>query len=418
MRQYKLDTIGQIYSYTTNSNWSPVYRIQANLFEAVDPSCLQKALDDLRERFPYFFVAMKKGFCSNYFEENDEQLKVMPDGENKLTYFDREEFNHFCFRILYGEKHVAIEIFHVLTDGHGASVFLFTLLHRYLELKHGIPKIAQAPSGLIYSLEGKPSEEETENSYKENAGNTTTNLKEEKNFKLGGTPIQKKIVTLGIVDTKPLLDKARHLGVTVTTFLTTVLIETLIGMQNKEGKTKKRPVTVSTAANIRNVFASKTLRNYTATRNLGVAREHFNDRFEDKCKEIGKQLKEFTQKDFMQGVSTAYVKALENPIIKYMPLTLKEKIVSAIYTRECDDCTCVGISNLGDIKLPEEMAPFIDRMYFVLGDEKTIRNNCSAISFNGKTYIAFTRSIEETALEDMYFERLNALGLEYRLESL
>ena len=42
MRQYKLDTIGQIYSYTTNSKWSPVYpelfdksvKVYLNLAEA------------------------------------------------------------------------------------------------------------------------------------------------------------------------------------------------------------------------------------------------------------------------------------------------------------------------------------------------------------------------------------------------
>lgn len=420
MKKYELDTVGQIYGAIHSKTWSPIFRLQATLHDVVSPDLLQQAADELRIRFPYIFVALKKGTCSYYLEENDEPLKITPDNEGVLTYYGKEEASHHCFRILYGEKHIALEVLHSLTDGHGASVILLTLLHRYLELKHGLPGIpANFQHNLVYSFNGKPLEEETENAFAKNAGKNPIDLKEPKSYELHGTRLAsgQKLFTIGIIDTDALIAKAHSYGTTVTTLLSAVMAEVINGMQNKEQK--KQPIAIGIPVNVREVLASKTMRNYSVQKSITLLPEQSNLSLQQKCNLMGKQLKDFLQdKDLVRNMTAAYVAPLENPLVKYMPCIIKDRIISYLYSREADAVISIVISNLGDTNLPDEMRPFIDRLYFILGTEKTIPNTCSIISVNGKAFINFSRNIQETAIEDEFFRRLQELGLNVEVEHL
>ena len=422
MKKYELDTVGQIYGAIATKTWSPMFRMQATLYEVVSPELLQQAAEDLRIRFPYIFVALKQGTCSYYFEENDEPIKIKPDSEPMQAYFGMEEAAHHCFRILYGEKHIALEVIHALTDGHGASVILLTLLHRYLELKHGLPSIpANFQHNLVYSFNDKPLEEETGNAFAKNVGKNSVNLKEPKAYKLHGTrlPNGQKDFTIGITDTAPLIAKAHSYGATVTTFLSAVMAEVINDLQNKEQKQKKEPIAIGIPVNVREILASKTMRNYSAQKSITLLPEQLNLSLQQKCNLMGKQLKDFLQdKDLVRNMTAAYVASLENPLVKYMPCVIKDRLVSYLYTREADAVISIVISNLGNTDLPEEMRPFIYRLYFILGTEKNIPNTCSVISMNGKAFINFTRNIQETSIEDEFFNRLQKHGLKVEVEHL
>ena len=54
----RLDTAALIFPATMNSKWSNVFRLSATLKEDIDPDILQKAVDDLRESFPSFYVGL------------------------------------------------------------------------------------------------------------------------------------------------------------------------------------------------------------------------------------------------------------------------------------------------------------------------------------------------------------------------
>lgn len=420
MKRYELDTIGQIYGPTITKTWSPTFRVQATLHETVDPALLQQATDNLRRRFPYIFVALRKGLCSYYFEETDEKLQVQPDGESMLAYYGMEEAAHHCFRVIYGKKHIAIEILHVLTDAYGASVILFTLLHRYLELRHGLPETpANFRHDLVYSFNDKPTDEESECAFTKNAGSSPVNLKEPKPYKLQGKRLADKqeIYTIGAIDTEALIAKAHSCKATVTTFLSAVMTDVISELQNVQRQ--KNAVAIGVPVDLRKIFACKSMRNCVAQKNLVLLPEQLNYSLEQKCNLLGLQLNHFRQdKDLVQNVIAAYVTPLENPLVKHIPCIVKDRVISYLYTREADAVMSINFSNLGDAKVPEEMRAFIDRVYFILGQEKSISNTCTAISFNGKTSIIFTRNIQESAVEDRFFRHLKELGLNVDVEQL
>jgi NRPS condensation-like uncharacterized protein len=195
------------------------------------------------------------------------------------------------------------------------------------------------------------------------------------------------------------------------------MAEVINGMQNKEQK--KEPIAIGIPVNVREILASKTMRNYSAQKSLTIFPEQLDLSLQQKCNLMGQQLKDFLQdKDFVRNMTAAYVAPLENPLVKYMPCIIKDRIISYLYSREADAVISIVISNLGDTNLPDEMRPFIDRLYFILGTEKTIPNTCSIISVNGKAFINFSRNIQETAIEDEFFRRLQELGLNVEVEHL
>jgi hypothetical protein len=77
MKRYELDTIGHLYASTISGKYTPIFRLQANLHDAVDAALLQRAVDDLRVRYPYLYVGLKKGVFSPPLKLTNESLVVI-----------------------------------------------------------------------------------------------------------------------------------------------------------------------------------------------------------------------------------------------------------------------------------------------------------------------------------------------------
>ena len=99
---------------------------------------LQRAANDLRPRFPSFFVTLHKGAFWYYLEESAKPAEVRSDYAYPLTFMSSRELRRSCLRILYYKNRIAVEFFHSLTDGRGGTLFAANLAARYLELKYGL----------------------------------------------------------------------------------------------------------------------------------------------------------------------------------------------------------------------------------------------------------------------------------------
>ena len=408
MKRYVLDTIGHLYASTITERYNPIFRIQIDLTDVVDAVLLQQAVDDLRARYPYLYVGLKKGIFSSYLEENKEQLKVAYEQTSPLQIMSLEEVGHFCMRILYGEKYIALEVVHVLTDGYGAKVYLTTLIQRYLELRH---KGQGSPS---YSSRKEYSEEDTEDAYEKFATKTVKRPKQEMVFRQDGTPVpgsHKKMMVMAI-PTEQILDKAHGYGVSVTTLLTTVLSDSLMRMQERKvAEGEKRRVAIGVAVDARKILASKTMRNFSVEIALGLVPELMHLSFDEKCQEIDRQLKERTKKEYLQNMVSEYVEGMRNPVVKCIPLIIKDRIIDHIYAKTSVERACTCLSNLGNVDLPDDVTPYVHNVYFAMGSERILPNNCCVVSYKGNTNICFTRTIEKSTLEDEFSNRLQEMGV-------
>ncbi len=103
--------------------------------------------------------------------------------------------------------------------------------------------------------------------------------------------------------------------------------------------------------------------------------------------------------------------------MRLAPLILKNVVLRTAYNAYgVSQFTC-SFSNLGAIKLPEEMEQYIERFEFVLGAPAANMINCTACSFKDDLIITFTKMMHETDIEKFFFRYLTQQGLSVTIET-
>jgi NRPS condensation-like uncharacterized protein len=125
---------------------------------------------------------------------------------------------------------------------------------------------------------------------------------------------------------------------------------------------------------------------------------------------------EFTAKH-MSSVIATNVNDEKNPIVRLIPLPIKNAVMKAIFDSVGEKKSCLTLSNLGQVKLPEIMRQYIQRFDFVLGVQAAAPYNCGMLSYGDTIYINFIRNIQDAELERHFFAVLRDLGLPAVVES-
>ena len=413
---YRLDTAALIFPAITRHNWCNVFRVSATLSDPVDPTVLQHAADDLRARFPSFFVTLHRGAFWYYLEESRRRVTVREDYAYPLTFMSSKELRQNCLRILYFKNRIAVEFFHSLSDGRGGSVFLCNLVARYLELRYGItiPR-----DDMIRDLSETPPPEELEDSFWRYAAEVAARRKEAYSYRMHGTREARgfKHLTTGIVDTQALLDTAHRYNVSITALLAAVMTQSVMEMQAiEQPRRRQRPVKMTIPVDLRRLFDSRTLRNFSLVLNVGADPRYGDYSLEELCKTIYHQLCAGATPQIMAGMIAANVQPQQLTVLRLAPVFIKNVVMDLIY-RDSERFGSLNISNLSVLTLPKAMRPYVERMEFIIGPQRTYPNNCSVLSYGGKTYINMIRSIRESELERRFFSKLVELGIAVDIES-
>jgi hypothetical protein len=119
----------------------------------------------------------------------------------------------------------------------------------------------------------------------------------------------------------------------------------------------------------------------------------------------------------MAGMIAANVQPQQLIVLRLAPVLLKSIVMNVVHRRTGESFGCLNISNITNVDLPEEMRPYIERMEFIIGPQRSYPNNCSVLSYGGRTYINMIRNIRESELERRFFSRLVELGIAVEIES-
>ena len=415
---YRLDNAALIFPAIIRKNWNNVFRVSVTLREPVDPEILNRAIAELKPRFPTCFVRLRAGFFWYYLETVGEAPKAREDYAYPLTHMTKKELHTCCVRFLYYENRIAAEFFHSVTDRTGGMTLLQNLAAVYLELKKGraIPR-----EGRLVDPKEEPKREETRDCFLLCGAPGTIGRAEDTAYHLAGTPEAdgfRHIVT-GVAPTGKLLEKAHELNVTVTAYLAAVLAGAVGELQAERGRTGKRarPVKVTIPVNLRKTFGLETMRNFTLAVNLGYDPRLGEYTHGEICRLISHQLAAETIPQRMAGRVTKNVALQQSMILRLVPLPLKRLAMRTVYAMSGEKKGCLNLSNMGEIRVPEEMAEEVERFEFIIGVQYSYPNNFSVLSFRGKTYINMIRSIRESELERLVFSRLVELGIPVSIES-
>ena len=413
---FRLDNAALIFPAIRHRRWANAFRVSATLREPVDPGLLQRAVTELKPRFPTLYVRLRTGAFWYYLEEIDNPPRVREDYAFPLTLMQSRELRTCCLRVMYYRRRVAVECFHSLTDGNGGMIYLKTLIARYLSLRYG----AEIPpeEGVLDWTEA-PRPEELEDSFLKNTNRYILNDREPDALRLRGTYEPDFLhLTTGLIPSEQLLKAAHRYGVTVTVFLSAVLEEAILAMQAETTPLRRRkPVKVTVPVNLRRLYGSRTLRNFVLTLNPGVDPRMGDYSLEELCKIMAAQLTAEATPQQMSGRIAANVTPQQIPLIKVIPLPVKNLVMRIIYSIRGESKGCINLSNIGVVKLPRAMEPWVDRMEFIIGTQRSYPNNCSVSTYAGLTCVNMIRNIRESELERRFFSRLVELGVPVTVES-
>jgi NRPS condensation-like uncharacterized protein len=179
----------------------------------------------------------------------------------------------------------------------------------------------------------------------------------------------------------------------------------------------RKPVKVQIPVNLRRLFGSKTLRNFALYVNPEIDPRLGDYTFEEICKRVHHHMGMEVIPQHMRSRIAANEGSERLFIIKILPLILKNIALRIAFNTVGERKVCLAMSNLGQVRVPEEMEPFVDRFDFILGAPALTAINCGVVSFGDTLNINFTRSIREPELEAHFFRVLQRQGLSALAES-
>ena len=418
LRWLRLDNAAKIYPAAARRNWNNFFRLSATLREPVDREVLRSALDMVIPRFPSIAVRLRRGAFWYYLEQIPKAPDIQDEKSCPLAHAPFGQVRRCAFRVLVYENRIAVEFFHALTDGTGAMVFLKTLLAEYLGQKYG----AQIPNecGVLGRL-GAPSDEELEDSFLRYAGNVKASRRESTAWHLSGTPEKDgfiNLVTL-MIPSDEMRACAKEHGVSVTELLGAAMMQALAELQAEKipQASRRKPVKVLLPVNLRRMFPSKTLRNFASYVTPEIDPRLGEYTFDELCAIVHHRMALENDPRAMRAKFATNVASERSPVLKVMPLFVKNAAMKAVFDTvgECKSCLC--LSNLGDVKLPEAMREYIARMDFIIGVQAKAPHNCGVLSYGGTMYINLVRNICEPELELHLYRVLHRLGLHIKAES-
>ena len=418
LRWMKLDNAAKIYPAAKRRNWNNFFRISATLTEPVDVAVLRSALDVTARRFPSIAVRLRRGMFWYYLEQIPHSPAIQEEKSCPLAHAPFHEVRQCAFRVLVYHNRFAVEFFHALTDGTGGLTFFKTLLAEYLSQKYGLT--IPAGDGVLGRLE-EPDAEELEDSFLRYAGNVKASRKEATAWHLTGTPEKdgfKDLVTL-MIPAPVLKECAKAHGVTVTELLCAAMMQAICQLQAEKvpQRSRRKPVKVLLPVNLRNLFPSKTLRNFASYITPEVDPRMGDYTFDEICAAVHHRMGLENNPQTMRAKFAANVASEQSPLLRVMPLFIKNLAMKAVFDTvgECKSCLC--LSNLGVVRLPEVMAPYVARMDFIIGVQAKAPHNCGVLTWNDTVYINCIRSIREPELELHFYRVLHQLGLPVKVES-
>lgn len=414
---YKLDLSAIVYPTLQRKDFSSVYRLSALMKEEIDPALLQKALDMTLPRFPTYKVAIRKGLFWRYLEPNNRPGPfVTPDIKNPCMPMPFKANNRYLLRVYYYGRRISLEAHHCLGDGTGGMCVLQTLISVYLKLQ-GHPV---TPSGFVLDIDETPDPEELEDAYMRYANARVRPPRPgEKTYRVRGTkePFYTLNIIDGIMSVREVMAVAGKYDATLTEYINAVLLYALLQKQENDAPYKIRPVKIAMPVNLRRFFPSKTLRNFITMVYPSVDPRLGDYTFEEIVEQVHHYMKYYISEKFLRGDITTNAATQRNPVIRVVPLFIKDFVVRTFYTKVQDKNSSAGLTNMGALKVPEDMKPYIERFDIYMGQPFSSRTNCAIISFEDTLTINFASSIVETDVECNFFRKLVQDGIHVKVES-
>ncbi len=400
----RLDNAAKIFPSTSEKTDTRVFRFSCELTEPVDPETLQKAADKAIKDFPHFLSVMKKGWFWYYLESCDLPLIVHEENRAPCSQLYYPGQKNLLIDISYYRCRINLEIYHVLSDGTGAIQFLKTLVCSYLTMLHG-DEWEKRPIIDYDASRTERSADSFQKYYSKVKGEKRKRVRRAYNIKGEKRETEDLRMIEGITSVKAAIEAAHSYNTTLTVYLTAVFIEAI--REEMTVRKEKYPIVLMVPVNLRNYFSSETATNFFGMIAVKYDFKTQPDDFSSIIEAVSETFKTELTKERL-SVRMNELAALEhNPFVRIAPIGFKNICLKA--ARHIKDLgeTAV-VSNIGRVKMPEQLLPYI-RMFDVF--VSTLKIQLQLCSFEDKLALCFSSAFTSSDIERRFFRRLAAHGL-------
>ncbi len=394
---YRMDCSAVVYPYIGTKDINQSFTMEADLFEDIDPERLKKAVQSLCERFPTMFVTLKKDNKEYMLRHvHDTSSFVMKRDEILNRPFDLSDGSNLI-RITYEKNRVAVEVFHSVSDGSGGISLLKSIIAEYYRsMGEEIP----ATCGILHK-EDEVKESEIEDSFRTNCDVTRKNAprsgKRAQQYYHDG-PFDKWHLTEITVNIDDLKVLSKNAGATITEYVATLYLYAFY--RHFKGKKINKPITLSVPINLRPMFGSETLRNFSLYFFATVPEKKGEVTFDDILQKVKKDFVEGTNKELILDMIKTNATQNDMKIFLLAPIGIKRAILrfgNALYGEGLFTST---LSNLGVVKFPEELQSKVKMFRAILGPSP--KNNLKMTAYcYGKTFgMMFASCLKSREIEE------------------
>lgn len=406
----RLDNAANIYPASMSKHYSSLYRMKVRLTDTVDTALLQEALLAVSERIPTFRCTLKAGAFWWYLKRCDTKPKVLP--LKPLKRFSIKDQDGLLYRVSARDNEISLDVFHALADGNGAMCFLMTLAGEYIRRCYGV-NIGY--NQLVWNPKDCPSYAEVEDSFKTVFSGRHGQLEQNVDaYHIRGKALPFNAVKdlRAVISANAVKAVCQDYGCTVTELLTAAMLWALQEEYRQDPSRRKRSVLkVSVPVNLRPIYGSRTVRNFSSYVNLGVDVKDGYYSFTQLVRAVRCQKARDLKKDYLEPKIAANVELEEMLLVRLLPLKIKHPIIDIINLLHGDRFVSQTLSNIGRLDVPQEMLPYITDVDFILGRQRGNSGAFSCLSYNGKLYLHMTRKVAQDRFETAFLRQLSQLGL-------
>ncbi|QCU77165.1 alcohol acetyltransferase [Citricoccus sp. SGAir0253] len=435
----RLDNASNIFLAARTDADPKVFRLGAEVDHEVDPALLQAALDATYERYPLYHAVLRRGVFWYYLQDSDLRPVVAAEDQPTCAPIYRADRRELLFRVTHHRRRISLEVFHALSDGTGALWFLSDLVTAYLALRH--PAVGRPPEATGSALgltpdsfrhyfhgrrrPGESGESAARADFSRAATPAVLTVGDAPRatagppepgrahpaartvFRARGTrtPDSRTRAVELTMPARGLLELARAEGVSPTMFLTALFFEAV--RRSSGGLGTARTLAASVPVNLRQHFPSTSARNFFAT----VRVEHTYGEVPDDVGSVARQLeRRFRPQatpEALERKLRRFIRLERAPVLRIMPRPVKDVLLRLVNWGNNRGLT-VAVSNLGLVRLPEDVDAHVGRMQFHVS---AVRPQICVISHAGLLTVTFSSPFTETGHVREFARMLTGRGV-------
>jgi len=400
---YAVDNSALLYLALMRRRHTNTYRFTMTMTEEVDPVALQQAMDRIYRRFPTIIAGFRRELLRFTVVPAASAPVVLPD-PGVLIPMTKREIKTCAYRVFYSGRRISFEAFHALTDGYGAVASFTTLVAEYLRIRNhmDIPVC-----NTLRSLDEEPGAQELEDAYLTHQQGRPLHLPSRYAYQLPGENLDSRVYPCARdYATDAVLKAARSHGVSMTSLLSGIMASSIMEVQSRHTE-KLKPVRIMVPVDLRRMFGSTTLRNFIlyalptmepADRRLPL--RELLSRFQT-------QMKEQLDPKRMASIMAYNVRTQASLLFRCIPRAWKCAAMRIAYRFFGESNSSITLTNLGNVTLPDEMAPHVQGIRCILTPRAGSPYNCAVIALGGRLTITLSRFCHQPELETVFFAKLN-----------